>query len=173
MPRRLIRKFAPHPYSLRKLWFFRIFGERLAHMHIWSTRRRAITAAFGAGLAICFVPLPVHLPLGLLVALLWRLNLPVLVATTVFVVNPLTVVPVYYAAYRVGAALVGQKATGFAFQLSWDWLQNGLGPLWKPFLTGCLICAFVLGYGAYLALELIWRWNTVHRLRVRRRQDSR
>ena len=172
MPRRLIRKIAPHPDTLRDLWFFRMFGERLADMHIWSTRRRAITAAFGAGLAICFVPLPVHLPLGLLVALLWRLNLPVLVAT-VFIVNPLTFAPIYFAAYRIGAFAVRAHPTGFAFQLSWDWLQNGLGPIWRPFLVGCLICGVVLGYGGYVGLELLWRWVTARRLRRRRQRVSR
>ena len=171
MPRRLIRKIAPHPDTLRDLWFFRMFGERLADMHIWSTRRRAITAAFGAGLAICFVPLPVHLPLGLLVALLWRLNLPVLVAT-VFIVNPLTFAPIYFAAYRIGAFAVRADPTGFAFKLSWDWLQNGLGPIWRPFLVGCLICGVVLGYGGYVGLELLWRWVTARRLRRRRLRVS-
>ncbi len=172
MPRRLIRKLSPHPDSLRELWFFRMFGSRLADMHLWATSRRAITAAFGVGIAICFVPLPIHMPLALLAALLWRQNLPVLIAT-VWLVNPLTMVPVYYTAYRVGAAVVGQEATGFAFTLSWDWLQYGLGPVWKPFLVGCLICALGLGYASYLGLELVWRWNTVRRLRARRRRISR
>ena len=167
MPRRLIRKLAPHPDTLRNRWFFRIFGSRLADMHLWSTSRRAITGAFGAGVAICFVPLPVHTLLAVAVALLWRLNLPVLVAA-VFLVNPLTVVPVYYGAYRVGATILGQVATGFDFQLSWTWLHNGLGPVWKPFLVGCLICGVALGYAAYLGLELIWRWVTLRRRRARR-----
>ena len=30
MPRHLIRKITPHPDKLRDLWFFRMFGERLA-----------------------------------------------------------------------------------------------------------------------------------------------
>ena len=62
---------------------------------------------------------------------------------------------------------------GFAFELSWAWLQNGLGPVWKPFLVGCLVCAIVFGYGGYLALELIWRFVTVRRLRGRRGAGTR
>ena len=46
-----------------------------------------------------------------------------------------------------------------AFRLSWDWLQNGLGPLWKPFLLGCLICGVVAGVLGWMALELAWRWR--------------
>ena len=52
-------------------------------------------AAFGVGLAICFMPLPVHLAGACALALLWRLNVPVICGTT-FLVNPLTMVPIYY-----------------------------------------------------------------------------
>jgi uncharacterized protein (DUF2062 family) len=74
----------------------------------------------------------------------------------------------FYFAYRVGSLLMGAPLHGFNFEMSWDWLQNGLGPLWKPFLLGCLTCSVAFGYGGYLALELLWRWVTVRRLRGRR-----
>jgi len=82
-------------------------------------------------------------------------------------------VPVYYLAYRVGSLLTGESLHRFTFHPSWEWLQTGLGPLWKPFLIGCLACAVVCGYGGYLALELLWRWITVRRLRGRRAQANR
>jgi len=57
-------------------------------------------ACLRAGLAICFVPLPVHLLLATSVAVIWRLNIPVICGTT-FLLNPFTAVPAYYLAYRV------------------------------------------------------------------------
>jgi len=167
MPRRLLRRLLPHPDSLRQRWVFRIFGPRLTDTRLWSLGRRSITAGFGAGIAIAFVPLPIHLPLALLCAIVWRLSVPVTCVTTMFV-NPLTAVPVYYLAYRVGSLLLGEHVQRFAFEPSWAWLQNGLGASWKPFLLGCLVCSVMLGYGGYLALELLWRWITVRRLRGRR-----
>lgn len=167
MPRRLIRKLSPDPEKLRSRWYFRMFGSRLTDSRLWAMNRRSITAAFGIGIAICFLPLPVHLPLALLMAMMLRVNVPVIMGTTLLV-NPLTAVPIYYMAYRVGAFALGLPLKRFAFELSWDWLQNGLGPFWKPFLSGCLICALVFGYGGYLALELAWRWSTVSKLRLRR-----
>jgi uncharacterized protein len=172
MPRRLLRRVLPDPEKLRRRWIFRIFGTRLTDSRLWALGRRSITIAFGAGLAIAFIPVPVHIPVALLVAILWRLNVPVIIAT-VMLVNPLTVVPVYYLAYRVGALMVGAAPDGFTFELSWDWLQHGLGPLWKPFLLGCVSCSLVFGYGGYLALELLWRWSTVRRLRGRRGTTGR
>lgn len=173
MPRRLLRRLLPHPDTLRKRWIFRVFGPRVTDASLWSLGRRSITAGCGAGIAIAFIPLPVHLPVALVCAVVWRLNVPVTCATTWIVVNPLTAVPVYYLAYRVGSLLSQERLHRFAFEPSWEWLQNGLGSSWKPFLLGCLACAVVLGYGGYLALELLWRWLTIRRLKGRRAQAIR
>ena len=166
MPRRLLQKFIPNPASLRDRWFLRPFGDRLSDPQLWTLHRRGVTAGFGAGLAICFMPLPVHLPLATLVAVTWRINFPTIIATTLLV-NPLTMVPIYYCAYRVGAAMSGAPVRRFGFRLSWDWLQHGLGPMWKPFLIGCLVCAVVCGICGWLALEFIWRRQVLLRRRIR------
>ncbi len=173
MPRRLLRRLLPHPDTLQKRWIFRVFGARVTDSRLWSLNRRSITAGFGVGIAIAFIPLPVHLPVALVCAILWRLNVAVACATTWIVVNPLTAVPVYYLAYRVGSLLIHERLHRFAFEPSWEWLQNGLGSSWKPFLLGCLVCSVALGYAGYLALELLWRWLTVRRLKNRRAQAAR
>ena len=167
MPRQFFVKFRPVAEQLRHSRLFRVLGPKLRDARLWSLNRRAITCAFGAGVAICFVPLPIHLPLGLIAAMVWHLNVPAMVGT-LLLVNPITVVPVYYAAYRVGALLLGTPPGEFRFALNWDWVQNGLGAFWKPFLLGCLVCAVVGGLAAWYLLELVWRISTVNRLNARR-----
>jgi uncharacterized protein (DUF2062 family) len=165
MPRQWIKKFAPHPHTLMDRWPLRAFGSHIRDPKLWTLHRRGVTAGFGAGLAICFMPLPIHWPLATLVAITWRINLPTIIAATL-IVNPLTMVPIYYAAYRVGAALTGAPVHRFGFRLSWDWLQHGLGPVWEPFLIGCLVCAIVCGISGWLGLEFIWRRQVLHRRRI-------
>jgi uncharacterized protein (DUF2062 family) len=167
MPREFFRKLQPVVSRLRGRWYFRLLGPRITDSRLWGLNRRAITAAFGAGIAIAFIPLPIHLLLGLAAAVIWRLNIPAIVGT-LLLLNPLTAVPVYFVAYRVGALLLGVRPGRFAFELSWNWLQNGLGGVWKPFLLGCLVCGVFGGYLAYRALELAWRFSTVNRLNARR-----
>ncbi len=167
MPRRIFVKVRPLATRMRDSWYFRMLGPRLTDSRLWSVNRRAITMAFGTAIAISFVPLPAHLLFGLIAAMIWRLNVPTMLAT-LLLLNPFTAVPIYYAAYRVGALLVGQPAGTFAFELSWTWLQTGLGTIWKPFLVGCLVCSVVGGYLAYQLLELIWRISTVNRLNAKR-----
>jgi uncharacterized protein (DUF2062 family) len=171
MPRRFFKKLFPSPHAFRDRWYIRMFGERLADPRLWSVQRRAVTAAVGAGLAICFVPLPVHVPLAALVGVVFRVNVPAIIAT-VFLVNPLTFVPVYYSAYRVGAALLDEPPRRFTMALSWDTFQGDLGPTWEPLLLGCVVCAVVAGFAGWGALELIWRWSVNVRYRARRARST-
>jgi uncharacterized protein (DUF2062 family) len=169
MPRHLLKRITPHPTKLQNQWFVRLFGHRIANPRLWSPQRRSVTSAFGIGLAICFIPLPVHLPLAVLIAVARQINVATLVGT-VCLVNPFTVVPVFYSAYRVGAAALRVPEENFHFQLSFQWLEHGLGPVWKPFLLGCLICSILVGITGWAALEVFWRWN-VRRRRYRNRRE--
>jgi uncharacterized protein (DUF2062 family) len=172
MPRRLLKKIIPAPQALRERWLVRIFGERLADPMLWTLHRRAVTYAFGAGIAICFVPLPVHLLLTIGVALIWRLNIPVIYATTWLFTNPFTAVPVYYAAYRVGALVLRHPPQHFRFVADWHWFTHGLMPVWRPFLVGCFVCAVAGGILGWAALEILWRYQVVSRYRTRHAAQS-
>ncbi len=167
MPRRLVKQLARWVDKRRGRWYLRVFGARVTDPLLWSLNRHAITAAFGAGLAIAFIPLPVHTIGAVLAALYWRLNLPVVLVST-WVVNPFTVVPFYYGAYRLGALLLHRTPRHFAFQPSWHWLEHGLGPYWKPFLLGCLVSAVVAGVLGRWVLELVWRSAVRRQFRLRR-----
>lgn len=171
MLKSVIRQLGRQAQALREKWYARPFAHVFTDPRLWSLQRRSITGAFGVGLAICFVPLPVHIPLALLLAMLLRLNVPTLLGT-VFIVNPLTVVPIYFFAYMTGHALLGSSPSNFRFELSWDWLQNGLGPMWKPFLLGCLICALVCGVAGWLVTNRLWLWRVRKKYRSRGRASN-
>jgi hypothetical protein len=151
---------------LRDRWYVRPFGGRFFDPALWSLQRRGVARGVAAGLAICFVPLPIHIPLGIAVAIMARLNLPATMLG-VLCINPLTVVPAYYFAYRAGAFATGYEPQAFEFQLNWDWLQYGLGPVWRPFLTGCLICGLAAALIAWVSIELIWRWRVRKKYQMR------
>ena len=81
MLRQLLKRIVPAPHSLQDRWFVRLFGERISDPLLWTLHRRGVTYAFGAGLAICFIPLPVHLLTACTIAMVWRLNIPVVCGT--------------------------------------------------------------------------------------------
>lgn len=166
MPRRIVKHLSRWVEDRRHHWYLRIFGDRITDPLLWSLNRHAITSGFAAGLAIAFIPLPVHTICAVLVALYWRLNLPVAIAAT-WVVNPFTAVPLFYGAYRLGTLLLHHPPDPFAFELSWQWVEHGLGPLWKPFLLGCLLAAIVTAVLGHWGLELAWRRAIRRKFRLR------
>ncbi len=156
MPRQVAKSLAKWVQSRRHHWYLRVFGERIAERHLWSLSRRSVTAACGTGVAIAFIPLPTHTIMAVLAAILWRMNLPVTIAAT-WIINPFTIVPGFYAAYRLGALIMREPPSSFSFEMSWHWLEHGLGPRWQAFLLGCLVCSIVGGLLARLLLDVVWR----------------
>jgi len=149
----------------------RPFRALLMNPAYWTLHRRQVTRALALGLFVAYVPLPVHLLLAAALAIALRVNVPVAVSAT-FITNPLTVVPLYYIAYEVGANVLDVGMRPFTFELSWDWLTSGLLPIWRPFLLGCLLMALATAVTGYVLLGSIWHLTLVLKYRKRRRRTS-
>jgi uncharacterized protein (DUF2062 family) len=96
-------------------------------------------------------------------------NLPVSVVV-VWVSNPVTVAPLFYSAYKVGALLMGSQPQPIRFEISFDWLMTSLVHIWEPFLLGCLILAVVSALLGHIAVKIIWRIHVVQSWRMRHRR---
>ncbi len=166
MPRDFLRKITPRSETLRKHWALKPFSRFFGDPRLWSPQRRTVAPAFGAGIAICFVPLPVHIPLAAMVAIFCRINIPTIMLA-LLLVNPLTMVPAYLLAYKIGVIVTDAPERRFAFEMSWNWVQNGLGPMWKPFLVGCGITGALFGLVGYALFDLLWRYSVRKKYRER------
>jgi uncharacterized protein (DUF2062 family) len=166
MPRLLFRKITPRHETLRNHWALKPFSRFFGVPRLWSLQRRTVAPAFGAGLAICFIPLPIHIPVAMLVAIFCRIHIPTIMLALV-AVNPLTMLPAYLLAYKVGVLVTQAHERRFAFHMSWDWVQHGLGPMWKPFLVGCGVTGALVGLIGYVLLDYAWRYSARKRYRER------
>jgi len=172
MPRRFFRKFAFKRHEVSQRWFMTPFQHLLHDHHLWGIRRKTVVPAFSLGLAIAFLPFPGHILVAALAALALRVNIPVAMITTL-VVNPLTVGPVFYFAYRVGASLLGLDPGPFSFELSMDWVQNVFATVWLPLTLGCAILGAVSSLIGYVLLDGLWRYSLHdYKTQKRKRRDS-
>lgn len=133
-----------------------MFGEMLHDPNLWILNRHSAKGAFGLGLFFAFWPVPFQMFLAAASAILFRVNLPLSVAT-VWVTNPLTMPPIFYLAYLVGSTVLGTKMTTFDFELSWAWLGQSLSTIGPAFILGCGICSVVAGLIGYFSLDLVWK----------------
>jgi uncharacterized protein (DUF2062 family) len=167
MPKKTIKRFLPTPGKLRKIKSLRILGEWIYEPNLWHINRFSASSAFFVGLFVAFIPLPSQMAIACLLSVWLRCNLPLAVALS-WVTNPLTMGPIFWFAYKLGALVMGEPTHVEQFSISWEWLQTGLVAIWQPFLLGCLLCAFFFGSLGYFVIQVLWRWQVVQRWEARR-----
>lgn len=174
MPRRFFRKFAFKRDQMHGQWYMAPFRHLLHDHRLWAIRRKNVVPAFALGLFFAFLPVPGHILIAALTALLLRINIPVSAVSTL-VINPLTLGPAYYFCYQVGLWLLAAEAQPFAFELSLAWLSNQFVTIWQPLLLGCLLVGALVSMVGYVALDLLWRASLadyLSRRRLRRSQQA-
>ncbi len=149
----------------------RPFRGLTEHPAYWSLNRRNVTRAFALGLFLSFVPLPIHMVLAPVAAIIARLNIAATMAG-VLLTNPFTVVPLFFSAYWIGSYILGTGPQPFAFEPAWYWLQTGLLPVWKPFLLGCLVMGLLSAVIGYIALGATWHLSLVLKYRKRKARSA-
>ncbi len=162
MPKRIINKYLPDSDSIKKHKHLKVFGTLLHNPNLWHLNRRSFAGAIAVGLFIAFIPLPTQMLIAAAAAIILHVNLPVSVAT-VWITNPITMPPMFYAAYWIGALIMDTPSNAQDFEFSIDMLMSSLGSSWKPFLLGC----FVLGTSSaglgYALARGVWRWIVIKR----------
>nr|WP_207184496.1 DUF2062 domain-containing protein [Rubrivivax gelatinosus] len=172
-----MRRWLPDAESIRSNRWLRWLGPALHHPRLWHLSRRGL--ALGMALGFFFgllVPLA-QIPLSAAAAVALRANVPAAVASTL-VSNPLTFGPLYYAAWRLGSAVLGEPAqppaalvapeVEPAADVSW-WqraVQRILG-VGKPLLLGLAMMATGVGITTYFVVSAIWRLKVLWKRRRR------
>lgn len=169
MARKLFKRMMPDPDRVKNHRSLRFLGERLHDPNLWHLNRYSVSVAFFIGLFMAMMPIPAQMVAAALLALWWRANLPISVVL-VWITNPLTMPPIFYVCYRVGAALLQHPARDIQFQLTPEWLTESLGQIWEPFLLGCLISGLFLGLLGAASIQVLWRVHVLHRWRQRRKR---
>lgn len=170
MPKKYFKRIMPDHNTIREHKHLQMFGTLLHDPNLWHLNRRSVSGAFAVGLFVAFVPIPFQMLLAAALAIPLRVNLPLSVAL-VWISNPVTMPPLFYGAYLLGARVLNRPEQPFTFELTWEWLGSGLMHIWEPFLLGCFLVGTAAGILGYVLVRLFWRWHVVkhHRLRKFRR----
>ncbi|RMG31019.1 MAG: DUF2062 domain-containing protein [Gammaproteobacteria bacterium] len=168
MPKRLIQRYLPDSREVRRHPWIRRFGHRLHDPNLWHLNRRSFAGGVAIGLFCALLPLPGQMVAAAALAILFRANLPTAVVL-VWLTNPLTIPPVFFAAYLFGCYLLG-KPPVVADLANWKALLAHFEAIWVPLLTGSLVLGTLLAGVGYVIVRFLWRWYV---LRKQARRNAR
>lgn len=166
----LLKRLIPYSRSIRSDHNLRrLFGRLMHAPNLWHLNRHSVAWGVSIGLFMAFVPVPFQMLLAVGAAIALSANLPVSVVV-VWVSNPITVAPLFYSAYKVGALLLGTQPQPIRFEISFDWLMTRLVDVWEPFLLGCFVLAVSSALVGHITVKIIWRIHVVQSWRLRHRR---
>jgi uncharacterized protein (DUF2062 family) len=160
-----LKRITPDRAKMAEHKHLRVFGRLLHDPNLWHLNRRSASGAVAVGLLAMYGPPVGQMFVAAAIAIALRVNLPISVAL-VWITNPITIPPMYYFAYVVGARILRLPVHTFEMDF-WLNLHNWLGIL-LPLSVGCLVCGIVCSVTGYLATQAIWRWNLMRQIRLRR-----
>lgn len=162
--RRHLRKYLPDHKTIHGNRWLAPFHGTLLHPRLWHLNRRSAAGAVANGLFCGLIPGPFQMLGAAIAAVLFRVNLPLSLVLTLYT-NPLTIVPLYFAAYWLGALALGESGafvappayTGGGLAAWTGALIEWMAHLGKPLALGLLLLAGLLAIAGYGMVRLAWR----------------
>ena len=180
MPKKYFKKFLPSHESIRQYRWIRPFGTWLKHPNLWHLHRRSVSGGVAVGMFCGLIPGPLQVAATVLVCSFFRGNIVAGVVAT-FYTNPLTIVPLYIAAFYIGDRLIpgvhvmpafadiGFGSPGWVSALA-EWVQ-ALG--W-PLVVGLPVMGAWFAINGYWLINYLWLRPVVARAkRMKARRASR
>ena len=171
------KRHIPTRESIQHNRLLRPFARQLSQPALWHMTHRSVPRAVALGLGIGVIIPFFHTVIAAILAIPLRANVAIAAAFTL-VVNPLTIPPMYYAAYRIGSWELHHDATllnpaaaeRFSGELSrlLFWMHQASAPIAAGILTIAVGAAIV----GYFGSSLVWRFWTRSRWRQRRNSQK-
>lgn len=181
-------KHIPTQETVLAYSFLKPVRHILDHHGLWQFNRHSV--AWGAAIGLFFsVAIPfAQIPFAALVAVYFRVNVPVAIFGTLLS-NPFTTPALIFFAYRLGSFLVGHEAPAQAAiaaaakpvdeaglirdAINWlsywvDWIQSAGWPL----VIGLLLLSILLAVLGYVGVKVIWRLQAALRWKRRCRERT-
>lgn len=179
--KRFFRKHLPSHDSVREHKLIRPFGRWLRHHNLWHLHRRSVAGGVAVGLFCGLIPGPFQMLAAAILAILFRVNLPVALIMTLYT-NPFTIIPLYLVAYEIGSFFVTDTHHAVVdFEFDWGttpWREfipafvHWMESMGQAFLIGLPLLAIGLAIIGYFAVRAFWRVQAIQEWRRRAKRQA-
>jgi len=162
MPKDFIKKHLPDPESIKNNKSLRFLGPLIHEPNLWHLNRHSVIKAFAIGLFWASLPIPFQMIAAALCALRFNANLPLSLALC-WISNPLTMPPLFYCEYLLGAWILDIPASPFEYELSFAWMKEKLFEIGIPMYFGSLVTGTISSIAGYFLINAAWKKSTLRK----------
>jgi len=154
-----LKKYSPKRENINLGWL----NKHLTNPELWKWNKKTIAKAFAIGLFCTFLPIPGHTILVAILSMMLSANI-LLSILVVWVNNPITMLPIYYFTYKIGASIIGIEIDP-EFEFSFGYLIDNLGSATLAMWIGGLITSIVAAILGYFSIISIYKYKALKRIK--------
>ncbi len=154
-----LKKYSPKRENINLGWF----NKHLADPELWKWNKKSIAKAFAIGLFCAFLPVPIHMLLAGILAVAFSANI-MLSLLIVWVNNPITIVPIIYFTYKLGASIIGVEIDP-EFEFSFGYLMDNFWSATLALWIGGLITSILMATLGYFSIISIYKFRALKRVK--------
>jgi len=155
----ILKKYSPKRENINLGWL----NKHLTNPELWKWNKKTIAKAFAIGLFCTFLPIPGHTILVAILSMMLSANI-LLSILVVWVNNPITMLPIYYFTYKIGASIIGIEIDS-EFEFSFGYLMDNLGSATLAMWIGGLITSIVAAILGYFSIISIYKYKALKRIK--------
>jgi len=155
----ILKKYSPKRENINLGWL----NKHLTNPELWKWNKKTIAKAFAIGLFCTFLPIPGHTILVAILSMMLSANI-LLSILVVWVNNPITMLPIYYFTYKIGASIIGIEIDP-EFEFSFGYLMDNLGSATLAMWIGGLITSIVAAILGYFSIISIYKYKALKRIK--------
>ena len=154
--RGFFKRVLPEHHTFQQHEQLGVLGKILHDPNIFHLNRHSAAGGVAIGLFMAFMPVPAQMVFAALLAVYFRVNLP-LAVVFVWLSNPVTIPPLFFLSYKTGAFILQETPLQLQFEMSWGWLSGVLADIWDSLLVGCMVLGGTSAITGYIIVRLLWR----------------
>ena len=155
----ILKKYSPKRENINLGWL----NKHLTDPELWKWNKKTIAKAFAIGLFCAFLPIPGHTILVAILSMMLSANI-LLSILVVWVNNPITIVPIIYFTYKLGASIIGVEIDP-EFEFSFGYLMDNFWSATLPLWAGGLITSIVASTLGYFSVISIYKYKALKRIK--------
>ncbi len=149
--KKTFKRFSVRPTTVQNNKYLKLL--KLDNPKLWNFNHRTISKGVAVGLFCACIPIPIQMIFAAIFAVYFSANILVSIGL-VWISNPLTIPPIFYLFYKIGATILGVEITHFEFSMEYLW--DTMLIVWKPLLLGSTIMAVLTSLIGYFLVYLFY-----------------